>query len=474
MQPCQVLAYEPAVIEDRWRRPAGGEVLAGSYTVKFPAQKQVGSAKQAPGLVKQVRRINLCFDQEDHPHFLRRVAYAEAAREETKSVIRFEHYINSQPGAGSSIRPIQPETLTGVHQRVMSTIPAALKAQLEAETLKKQEDELAGDVPTVPMFDMFFGLTSSVVQAYTWSMKKQVFLHSVAADPEVLAQYFSLKLPPLPPKVEPPYYAKMVLGAVSQPYAQSQMAIGEAPCISLDEVCAVLGWVSTLWEGQLQDKRFVSVASYALPGSGGGTTDVLGVEGLGQQLQLPCKLSKFDEIQSKHCADLTTRLADAWHTAVSECMTDSLQDAFDFFEADRDRFNSGPLKRLFKLTDLRMSGHLRHLVVETTAAWETFLTRFAPAGAAEERPSDAARPFQWKRLPAVGGLLEIRLSIQVHRAPGEAGYRASWSIAGNTLPGSSDGRRPRCRHRTPGRLPSQACAQAGPRPTPLTPLVSNK
>ena len=115
---------------------------SGSYTVKFPAQKQVGSAKQAPGLVKQARRINLCFDQEDHPHFLRRVAYAEAAREETKSVIRFEHYINSQPGAGSSIRPIQPETLTGVHQRVMSTIPAALKAQLEAETLVRSGSHL--------------------------------------------------------------------------------------------------------------------------------------------------------------------------------------------------------------------------------------------------------------------------------------------------------------------------------------------
>ena len=100
-------------------------VAKGKYSVRF-----VGMTA-----VKRVKRINLNFEQEDQVNFKRRLAYAEEAREQTKALLRYDHFITSQPAA--QMRPMQPQTLQGIHDRVMLGMTSSTVKAMEAEEKRR-------------------------------------------------------------------------------------------------------------------------------------------------------------------------------------------------------------------------------------------------------------------------------------------------------------------------------------------------
>ena len=70
---------------------------------------------------KEVRRLNILFDNEDKGTWEARRRAARDAREEAKQRLRFDYYIRKQ--AMDEFRPIQQVTLRGIHEMIADGLP---------------------------------------------------------------------------------------------------------------------------------------------------------------------------------------------------------------------------------------------------------------------------------------------------------------------------------------------------------------
>jgi hypothetical protein len=267
--------------------------------------------------VKRVKRISLNFEQEDQANFQRRLAYAEEAREQTKALLRYDHFITSQPAA--QMRPMQPQTLQGIHDRVMLGMTQNTVSAMEAEEARRARWE-EGD-PPLTLTNLIRGLSSEAIKMYTWCMKKQVLMHRLQTENEELERYDSLRLPPLKAPPGPPTYGKLVIGEVEIPYEWAQEAIYTTHYTNCRETRSLVLWVHKQWELTLQHRKFMDVQLADIPDA----ATLADPHYKPPALSLPCQLGDFDALQAKHLADVTSLLRVEWRQAMAEHVTDHLQ-----------------------------------------------------------------------------------------------------------------------------------------------------
>ena len=161
-KPCKVLRYDRTQDKDdqQWRVVSAGEQVDGRYEIQFRGQSKP----------KMVKRINLCFDQEDQACFHKRIEAAEASREDAKARLRYDFYIDGQET--SQLRPMQPQTLKGIHEKMIDGLIPTTRQLLEDEQVRSANWE-DGDVPLV-LSALFQELVKNVIDSYTRAMKKEV------------------------------------------------------------------------------------------------------------------------------------------------------------------------------------------------------------------------------------------------------------------------------------------------------------
>lgn len=71
---------------------------------------------------KEVKRLNILFDNEDKGVWEARRLAARNAREEAKQRLRYDYFIKRQPM--DEFRPIQKSILSGIHNKIAQGLPA--------------------------------------------------------------------------------------------------------------------------------------------------------------------------------------------------------------------------------------------------------------------------------------------------------------------------------------------------------------
>ena len=142
-------------------RAPGSGARARSWNA---ATERFSVAVEGTGVEKEVRRLNIRFDDEDGARWERRRATAMERRELVKQHIRLQHYVSKQPN--EEVRPIQQSTLRGVHEKVADGLPADVPFP-EAGT--------SGGV-------LLRTLTSDVIHAFTRTIKRAIVFHKLAKD----------------------------------------------------------------------------------------------------------------------------------------------------------------------------------------------------------------------------------------------------------------------------------------------------
>ena len=140
---------------------------------------------------KQVRRLNILFDDENKGAWEARRRAAHEAREEAKQRLRFDYYIRKQEM--DEFRPIQKSTLRGIHEKIADGLPNGVDFP---------EQGTAGGT-------LLRTLTKDVVQGYTRTMKQAISAHKYKSDSGIREMYAKLKLPPASPATPTPMFGKV-------------------------------------------------------------------------------------------------------------------------------------------------------------------------------------------------------------------------------------------------------------------------
>jgi len=291
------------------------------------------------GKTKDVSRIHLRFGLEEQPTFDARIKYARSGRENAKSRLRFDHYVLQQPN--KDVKPMQPATLQGIHDKVILGLPPAMQTIREGTS----------------QGNLLRALTTDVIQNYTHCMKKAVLFHTLSNSDEKLEQYSKLRLPPPPTAEEYPMYGKVSIPEPEVAYEDKHLTIVHSHYTRHDEVRDTLTWMADRWHYQFVDSIFMDI-------------------GL-QEMELPCAMEHFEKLQSAHAARLEERLATDWHRGISEHLIDKVQDLYDFFQTDLDAFMESDLCCLLKAIELRMASHLRHVACNSIEQWLAFVKKYS-------------------------------------------------------------------------------------------------
>ena len=315
-------------------------------TMKF--EVRMDGAKE--GQRKHVRRLNLLFAMESKEVFERRVAHAEGCREDAKALMRLDHYISGKDT--KDIAGMSGVTLSSIHGKMTDALTADAREKLEAQ-LEQQEDQ----GPTKQAL-LVRGLAGEVVTGYTRSMKVAAMDQILAGSVVEQQRYAALKLPPRPPPAAPPRYGKCQLPAVDALFEDIQAAIRATHYAASPEVLGVISWMSDLWGSKFEQQTFMDTQLATL--------------------ELPCDLTAFKDAQSKHCTKLTEMLEVEWHKSTTEHFTDAVQDIHDFYQSDRQAFDTGALWNLLKSMELRMTDQLRHVLEHSLSEWLSLLVGYVP------------------------------------------------------------------------------------------------
>jgi dynein heavy chain len=302
------------------------------------------------GIEKEVHRLNLKFDKEDHDRFDKRRNKADDGRNDAKQIMRLDHFINCQ--SKEEIKPIRQSSLKAIHERVI--------------------DGLALSVPFpdqgTPLGDLLRNLTGDTIQWYSRTMKKTVLFGKLSGskmDEKTIARYAELHLPPPPGKPAVPLIGKVP--CPSYPFKERQHRIAQIHYSSQAEILEVYRWMYTRWIDQFQQTSFMNCS--------------LSTE------SLPMPLAQFVRLQKDHLEHTTHLLMEEFRRALLDQFVDSTQDVFDFFQSNMLVFKAGSLYKLFSVVDLQVASFLRQILLESLFSWEKLLDNYCQVSAAPKNAS---------------------------------------------------------------------------------------
>jgi len=349
------------------------------YNITFIPSKQT----------KQVSRLNLLFDSEDKAFWERRKESASALREEAKQRLRFDHFVHRHPV--SDVRPVQKGILHGIHKAVAGGLPFSTP-------FPTQDDVLA--------HNLLRNLTGEVIQGYTRSMKVAIVQHLLENNEEFLSSYNHLKLPPPPVRPIPPYNAKVATPEPLMSFSKSTHIIKSTHYSCIHEVLKTFMWLNHTWDSSFSVNTYMD-------------TEL-------SSLSLPCQLSDFVDLQTKHSDAIAEKLALDWRRSFTEQLVDNVQDVYDFFQSSKEAYYSSSLARLFKHSELRMAQQLRDIIARSLADYVELIARYSDTSANDN--SDLPALDSRKGLTGRQSLLQTKLVVtesSVELSPSPAEIEAS-------------------------------------------------
>ena len=290
------------------------------------------------GMEKRVRRLNLQFDQEDAEIFNERKRVAEEARAEAKQIMRLDHFVNQQPK--ESVVSIRQENIRHIHERVVDGLPSSVP-------FPEQGTVLGG---------VLRSLTGDLIIWYTRTMKRTVLLAKMEGyfrDDKIVTRYEQLNLPPIPKRVCAPQNGK--IPCPEYPFGERALRIENYHYSSQKEVLSVFKWLHDRWTQKFQHYSFVDDCSSIV--------------------ELPCSIKVFRQIQSDKNAQTLKLLEKDFRRAFLDQLMDCVQDVYDFFQSSYSAYRSGPLYKLFRVIDLKLSVFLRLILKSSLLSWEQLVDR---------------------------------------------------------------------------------------------------
>ena len=306
---------------------------------------------QPDGIIKNVQRLNLRFEEEDEKRFNARRKIAENAREEAKAIMRLDHFINMQPK--EEVRPIGQNSLRHIHERIV--------------------DGLALSVPFpdqgTHLGNLLKKLTGELIHWYSRTMKKTILnakLDGIHTNVAVVSRYKELKLPPLPPKPPVPEIGKVP--CAQYPFYDRRRRVAQLHYSCQREVLAVYRWFYDKWTTQFHSHRFMETQLH--------------------KITLPTTLDVFQRIQEEKLKNTLRVLTVDFRHAFVDHFVDAVQDIYDFFQSNIKVYKSGSLCKLFRVVELQVSNYLRMSLFDSLDMWLAFVKDYTTV-----KPADAIETY---------------------------------------------------------------------------------
>jgi dynein heavy chain, axonemal len=313
----------------------GFDEVTREYLVKFLPD----------GIEKKVRRLNLQFDDEDAAVFTERKRVAEVAREDAKQIMRLDHFVNQQPK--ESVVSISQESIRHIHEKVVDGLPSSVPFPEQGSVLGSVLRTLTGDL----------------IIWYTRAMKRTVLMAKLEGyykDEDVVLRYSQLNLPPIPKKTPAPQNGKVP--CPEYPFIERALRIENYHYSSQKEVLSVFKWLHDRWTQKFQYYCFI--------------------DGCQSGVELPCTIKVFRQVQSDKNLNTLKLIEKDFRRAFLDQLMDCVQDVYDFFQSSYNAYRTGPLYKLFRVIDLKLSVFLRAIFRSSLISWEELVDRHTTLRAA--------------------------------------------------------------------------------------------
>nr|CCA18047.1 PREDICTED: dynein heavy chain 7 putative [Albugo laibachii Nc14] len=333
------------------------------------------------GRQKWVRRLNLRFQVENAERFELRFSKATEAREDLKTRLRFDHFLQAQSCKG--MRPVEKKILDRIQFFVVNGLPARFSLE--------NDDVIA----------LLGTLKVSVTDEYARIMKKALLYHRYFADEGVRNQFEHLRLhpPPAKPVVSESASVPIAYGT----FAKHQKLVHSTHYASSMQILRILQRMYASWE--VVFNRLFLVRSHFQPTAASLSPfwtvkasivspfshHFLQLQQTLKPVELPLRLADFQSIELAHLNSTTKVLLIDWRRSLIESIVDNLQDQYDFYIAEIAVYELSPLKRILRGIELRMASQLRSIVLESVEDWVQFLQRLCSSKAAEKEDADPWR-----------------------------------------------------------------------------------
>ena len=93
-------------------------------------------------------------------------------------------------------------------------------------------------------------------------------------------------------------------------------------------------------------------------------------------ITLPCELEEFKNRQSTTVSKASERLQDDWSVNTTATILNDLDDHFNFYEDDAERYRNSRMCRFFRMINLIMSYQLRALILQSISSYTEFLVQY--------------------------------------------------------------------------------------------------
>ena len=283
------------------------------------------------GLVKEVKRLSLLFDDEDADRFALRLDECRELREECLALRRYTSFVNSQSSALFS--PIQPATLHGIVGKLMATS--------EKLVLRRQSsvEKLLGEVK----------------DEYNKAMKAAIIDYR-RKDPVEEAKMTGLRLPPQTTPPPPPYLAVVDTGPHLHPFTTLCQSLGSSHYTRHPEATQVVLALHRAWTA------FSSAVFYDLsfsPRDPPHSSDPV----------YPMTVSDFLMFQQQAFLNLRERCQNEWRALLINLIRDNLNAVYKLFVNEKDEYDRSELRRFLQVTGCMLRDHLTTLVENSLGLW---------------------------------------------------------------------------------------------------------
>jgi dynein heavy chain len=306
---------------------------------------------------KQVRRLNIIFDEEDEDEWKIRVEEASVLRREAEAQMRLHLYVQSLDEAGNC--PINEDQIDRIMYLVAQDFPLDHLHTVET-------------------------CIGEVRQLYSFALRKAVHDYKMR-NPEEMKRLIELHLPVADQAM--PDSLDTLLATVDTPspnFNAAKKAIQQNLFQSHALLNATLHSIHARWR-QFESDYFCDTTM--------------------KSVSLPCELHIFSDIQSRKGSNVAERLKDDWAASLNTTIQNDLDTHFNFYEEDVERYNSSRMYRFFRMVNTMMSSQLRGLLVDTIQDYTTFMLTYSvqlpdeysrDSDRYDELPADISERTHWQ------------------------------------------------------------------------------
>jgi dynein heavy chain len=280
------------------------------------------------GKTKKVKRLNLLFDGEDEEQWLLRLRSAEYTRAEAEAAVRLSLFIEGVPD--ELVTPLDEDLVDRILSLVAAEFPLQHLHVIEAAIAELREMHVLG--------------SKRAIHNYRFK------------SPEEQSRLHMLSLPPPPPEPQPSL--DELLGTIDTPSPNYQVARSYCD------------------ENLFQTHALLSATIHSIHARWSQFADHLLCEPKMRGVALPCELHKFTEVQSKVASFVSRRLKEDWSVNIITTIQNELDQHFNFFEENVQRFEASRMFRFCRMVNIMMTSQLRQLIVASIAAYTDLLTQY--------------------------------------------------------------------------------------------------